>query len=455
MQAIWLIILMFAVPFFIYSIFLYSKISLFKPNLISFVFWFYLCFAFVGILPLYFGWDEYRTSVGITDKDIIFKILVFSSIAYLIFMFSYFFFSKVFNYNTHKTNTLTGQDSNLTELNSVHKVYLFILLGISTVIFAFYLSRLPEIPLLAVIKGYSSTEVKQFRSLSTNDFSGSLHYYKLFFETTYTFITFAFFSNYLLKPSKQNKVLFLISIVLAAFGALYSTQKAVIIWLIIGLMFVYLITLNKKLKIKSIVKSTFFAVFILFFLYKYFMGMQEKNSLDIILSIFSRTFSGQLAPAYYYLELFPSQIQFLHGRSFPNPGGVLPWEHYRLVVEVMNFKFQHLQSVGIVGSAPTAFWGESYVNFGIYGILFFAIYVGFLLALTDLFFKKSKRTPITISIYVWLILEFKNIALTGISNFLFNLDIIWIIIIYFAMHLFLRKDSSQYIKHKKNGLNPV
>ena len=47
------------------------------------------------------------------------------------------------------------------------------------------------------------------------------------------------------------------------------------------------------------------------------MNIESLNS--ALFSVFSRTFTGQIQPAYHYLEFFPEIEPFLLGRSMTNP----------------------------------------------------------------------------------------------------------------------------------------
>ena len=113
--------------------------------------------------------------------------------------------------------------------------------------------------------------------------------------------------------------------------------------------------------------------------------MASKNPINAIASVFSRTFTGQIQPAYHYLEFFPMHHDFLWGRSFPNPRGILPFEPYRLTVEIMNWRFPDLVKRGVVGSMPTTFWGELYANFGTLGVITIPFFVGIVIYLLACF----------------------------------------------------------------------
>lgn len=125
---------------------------------------------------------------------------------------------------------------------------------------------------------------------------------------------------------------------------------------------------------------------------------------------------------YHYLIIFPDQVDYLFGRSFPNPGGIFPWEPYRLTVEVMNIVNPRLAELGIVGSMPTFFWGEMYANFGYLGILIPPFFVGYVVYAINVLIFRLPMSPLTLAIFVWALLHIKNISGTGLSGYIINIS---------------------------------
>ena len=143
-----------------------------------------------------------------------------------------------------------------------------------------------------------------------------------------------------------------------------------------------------------------------------------------VLNIFSRAFGGSIQPAYHYLEIFPEKKEFLLGLSFPNPGGVFPHQPYALATEVSSWVKPGLAEEGIVGSMPTVFWGEAYANFSYIGLVFIPFIIGFLLFSIDIIASKLIDTPFKIGFYVWLLLHFKNLSVSGFSGYIIDSDLI-------------------------------
>lgn len=150
-----------------------------------------------------------------------------------------------------------------------------------------------------------------------------------------------------------------------------------------------------------------------------YMAFEGSASLtDALLAAFSRAFTGSIQPAYHYLEFFPVQHDFLYGRSFPNPGGLFPWEPYRLTEEVMAWVYP--DDVGVVRSAPTIFWAELYANFGVPGVALVPVFVGFALYVLALCVARLPDGPVKTGYLVWLLLHFKNLAVSSFSGFMID-----------------------------------
>lgn len=90
--------------------------------------------------------------------------------------------------------------------------------------------------------------------------------------------------------------------------------------------------------------------------------------------------------------------------------------------------------MGIVGSMPSAYWFEMYANFGYLGSIF-SIYIGFLVFFIDRVFSKLKNFDLVdLGFFIYLMIHFKDLALTS----LFSASIDFYSIIVFITYLFLK-----------------
>ncbi|RHW30393.1 O-antigen polymerase [Oceanobacillus profundus] len=425
------------------------KINLFSPSIITIFFWMYLVFAYLGIFGLYFGLDEYRFILGVNDRLRIIQLWVYSSIALLSIIIGFIFSNKLLRMNLNSNNFKKEQ---LTLTKST-KFVLLILFSVSIIVFLIYLSKLPSIPIVSLLLGTSEGSLKALRSAATNAFPGGYHWYSLFFNSIFCLLCYVTFAELLKKYNKINIFIFASVFAFTAFAAIVPTHKAPIIWIFIGLLITYMIVRNKRFSFKTIMIFTVIAIPSLTFMYKFFMGYEDRTLFEIFNSIISRTFTGQITPAYFYLEIFPEKVDFLLGRSLPNPMGILPWEHYQINVEVMNYMNPHLVGSDIVGSAPTVYWAEAYANFGFLGIIVTSIIIGVILYSVQYIVLSLPKSSLTIGLNTWLMLELQKLSITGISNFMLNIDLFVICIIGFFLIIFENNIAKN--KYKAKVVSPL
>lgn len=399
---------------------------------------FMFIFAYIGILPLYFGVVR---ATGTYEEKLLFTTVFFGSSWSIIGLLAGFAISR-----TVLRLRIKPARMKTSPLNKGEMLGLVILLCFSFFVLMLYVLKIERVALFVALRdGFG--EAKIARSTMGNAFEGKYHWYRLFFSDALSFITFAFWSNWFLFKRKSSLVLFLFSFSLTSFAALMSTQKSPFAWLIIGLFLTYFLSRRfGRVPLKSIALLFSSMLMILSIIYILFMGSKSWES--GVISVFSRAFTGQIAPAAFYLEVFPAQKDFLLGQTLPNPGGILPFTPYQYTVELMNMRFPHLQEAGIVGSMPTAFWGEAYINFGWLGVFVIPVILGTWIWIVAYLLEKMKSSPIKIAGTVLLILHFKGISVTGFSKFFIDTGLLALFII-LSLALLLGNVLSKIIIFRK------
>ncbi|MDC0994015.1 O-antigen ligase [bacterium] len=418
-------------PLVAFTLLQFSGFSIMRVGLVQFVVLALFFFSFIGTLPLYFGLDEYRVNTGVTDQVLVIKVMLFSGYTMILFVLGALSSKSVFNV------TATLNSFNKVRINRKEVLFLLLLFIFVLLVLSIYLSKIPRIALLVALLE-NVQESKVARSMMGNDFSGKYHWYSFAIHDLANLITFSFFGIYLLARRRVYFLLFVISFSVSAFTALMATEKGPFAWLLIGLFLVYVLaSQNGRFPIKLLV-SFFGVVFLLIALsYMFFMGINDLG--QAFLSLFSRAFAGSVQPAYHYLEFFPAHHEYLWGASFPNPGGILPYQPFALTQEVMNWAMPSGIENGIVGSMPTVFWGEAYANFGYYGIIFMPFLMGVFIFTVDYYLNKIIVTPLKIGLYVWLLLHYKGLAVTGFSGFVIDFYFALLIVLFLTIVLLSNK----------------
>ena len=190
-----------------------------------------------------------------------------------------------------------------------------------------------------------------------------------------------------------------------------------------------------RFKLKQLILLGFFIFPLVGLMYIYFM-----NAPDFWTGIsygISRLITGQMHPLYDYLKIFPEEVGYLGGKSFPNPGGIFPYEPVSITKLVHSITHPEMAAIGIVGSAPTFFWGEMYGNFGYFGIIIPPFFVGYWLYWLNILMFKLPMTPIVLSFFIWMILHYRTLAGTSLSKFIIDTDMF---IMIFLLILFNAKE---------------
>lgn len=380
-------------------------------------------FAYIGVFPLYFQWDSYRVSIGITDKDILFKVLLFNCIAISGLLAGFDFSRKILKLN------IDFSIKNISNNSNTDLIYLITVFVFCFTAFLIYLSKIDEIALFVrLYDGYSGGHINRVdivRSEMTNAFPGKYHWYNLFMNNILTVVTLAFFVLSLQKQ-KWGVYLFTITFLLSSFIAIMASQKAPFFGLLISLFLVYLAVKHEgKITVRHLILISLFLFVTLTVLYHYMYWASDKDIIYAIKTLLSRIFTASIQPAYHYLEFFPSQHDFLYGRSFPNPKGILPLETFNLTQEIMNFARPENIKSGIVGSMPTVFWAEAYANFALIGVYVIPFIIGIIVWVISFLVTKIANTPIKIALYIWLIMHFKNLSVTGFSSYIIDFYLIF------------------------------
>jgi len=194
--------LIFVILFFIFPIFAIkymNKIGLdiFTISIPTFLIISIFVFAYIGVLPLYFSWDEYRVSLGVTDKEILFNVFLFNCLTLVGILFGFSFSKNVLKLNFSQSIDTIKFEQNIG--------YLVLLLIFCIVVFCIYLSKINEIALFVRIQeAYNPFGISRFdivRSDMTNNFPGKYHWYSLFMHNILVVVTLASFIMFLKKKT--------------------------------------------------------------------------------------------------------------------------------------------------------------------------------------------------------------------------------------------------------------
>ncbi len=422
----------FLLPFLWLTFLNASKISLFKISIPSILIIFLFLFQYLGLPILYFGLDEYRV-YDVKESEIVIRIFLFTSLSITFFIFGIITSERLFG--QLKTFNFTKTISSYPSLSFLFLILIFLIcvffliqyiniVGFENLVISSFLGLASE----------NNLSINALRSSMTNSFDGNYHWYHLFIVEILFFITLSFLCYRYEKSTFFGNLFLIASISVCSFSFVMSGQKAPILDLIIGIALITILINRKgKINFNVAVKYGFFGFLIVIPLYFFFMSSLSIN--DAISGVFSRTLTGTIEPIYYYLQYFPSEREFLLGATFPNPGGILPYEPVPITQELMVWR-NPSQPSDVVGSLPTVFWVEAYINFGIVGILYVSFLIGFIAYLLNIILLRLDNNFLTLAFYVWIILFVKDLSQSFFSDYLINIYFVFTSLI-FLLALFI------------------
>jgi len=342
-------------------------------------------------------------------------------------------------HNNELSNYLKDVKSNT--CNNYSNIVVFIFL-VGIFVFVLYLKKIPFVPILSVISPQGKSPM-YFRFAAVGDlFEGKIWWHKYFYAYIPYFISYIAFYNALNERGKKWKIISITIIVYCIFISIFDIQKAPIIFYLISLFFVYYaFKPNVKSKISVYLLTSGLAIILVILMYVFFMGRDYKNALT---EATHRALTGQIQGLYGIIEDFSDE--YLWGKSFPPFFiNVLGINFYDLDREMKLYIHFYIDpSTGMVGRAPTVYFGEVYANFGLLITFISMIFVPFVLRLIDnIFLYKAPRNSIFLSFYIFLIFHYKDLALSRFSPFLFDAQLILMIFILLIINASYRRKCSR------------
>jgi oligosaccharide repeat unit polymerase len=408
-----------------------------KIPFISTFFWFkYIVFAYIGSVLLNVWYFDYEVTIGVYErKDLLLNMWYYTTAGLFLIPLGMFIANSATHYKPrHYTSKLLLKDILISKHDNSNIMFfiLIILFILSTSVLLVYISKISSVPIFGVFDGLSASKLAYLRSESGNNFTGKLYRYNMFMRDLPLLLLFiAFFMKNI---SFKWKMLFYSLLSYNVFVSVMDVAKAPVVQLFLLLMLAYFYSLN-KISRKVFVVTGVILTSLIMLMYVFVMGMTDKSFFEVLSAPLHRTFIGQISP-FYWWQFFQEQNGYVYGTSFPNPAHIFPFEWRRITVEVMNFAHPELVKLGIVGSMPTVFFADWFINFGSLMALFSMILLGFILQSVDIVFitKLSLNKSVLISVlFVYMINYFGQFAGTSFTGIVFDTQLLFPCLILFLI----------------------
>jgi oligosaccharide repeat unit polymerase len=383
----------------------------------------YFVFAYAGSVLLNVFYFTYELNTGVYNRpDILLTMWYYTTSGLFLIPLGMFVANWATGYSPMATTfQVLSKDVEISNDDKSNFMFflLLILFSISFLVLLIYISKVGKLPILAILDGLDASDLALLRSDSNANFDGKMYRYVMFTKTLPLLLLFIVF--FMKNISFKWKFFFYVLLAFNMFTSIMDLQKAPILKIFLLLMLAYFYS-NNKISRKVFISTGLILSGLIMMMYVFFMGMSDRSFFDILGAPLHRIFIGQIEPFYYY-QLFQEEYGYIYGASFPNPAEIFPFEHRKITVEVKNFTEPHLFKLGIVGSSPTVFFVDWFINFGLYMALFSMILFGFMIQMIDIYFlsKLAKYKSLLLSVlFIFLINFFGDFSGTSYVGILFE-----------------------------------
>ena len=395
----------------------------------SFIYYFYIAFGIIGAYAVYFGYFDASYFVSPISEKIKVKEYGLLSLNYGLFgIFLGASFVSVFVRKSIYKKYLATEIYSRPKKETMNTV-LFVSMFLLSVFYYIYITH-PS-PMLMAIQGYSPTEVALRRIEVTKDFQGVGIFSTLAITLSFIF-PYYLFARTLAEKTWFSKYLFLAILLVSVLVLTLDGQKATIIFMLLGFLYVYRLC-GGEIKFFGIFVLLAIILITLGFLYVVVMGTDLDNQLFAL--VLERIFGAQAVAAFLVFDFYsPNNFIFFNSMT----GSI-----FKLLVShpvprsselLMEIYYPGLKEIG-GWNVNGIFVHEAYSNFGWGGILIGSIYVGIANAILCNFFLSIKKTPLNISFFVYFSISFASI-LTSFNDQIINTRSILIFLLFLTFVIF-------------------
>lgn len=446
-----LLILAFSLYILVAVFFLFywasGSISLRSLNTITIVFYKdFLPVAFIGSLLVVLNLVDNHPMISLISNENKIKGWLFILYSLIMMPLSIIIFSKLMNLNItiDYKKYLKSEIKFEADLGLI-KRFSILLTAFSTLTLFYILYNSPSIPLLDLIRG-NIEEAAIGRGEVKRNFRGIIYIKNIFGLYLMPLITFYIYIYHKKTKSMIFKLLFLLNLCLTVILFTYDTQKAQILFFLVGFLIVDNI-ISDKIKWRKVLIFGVLIILLVIYSYIFVTGEESKNLLKIDSVITYRIFVTSIGGYFLSLEWFPYLInnEKLYLVGIPSfilqIFGIEVTESARLLMEIYNPIGVSQGSAGLLSSY---YLGEAWANYGYVGLIFSPIIVGLVIGSMHIWLIKNIKSPINVAFYATV--STKWVVTGGFVNFLYLKIIIISFLVYFIFKLLLNTFLGRQIK---------
>lgn len=415
-----------------------GTLSLTKPTMIGWVFYFYLVLqSFIASILVVYEIDGHYMISDV--QNTVSRVYGWASVQYTMIMVPLAMVITMYLYGRCRNNSAKLQlfiekpvQNSLTVRDGTIRTFLYILTVFSFFSFIYIILFTKNIPILNIFS-LSFDELAIARVETTRGFEGNtyLKNISMFMTQILSFIAFAYWKY---TSRNSDRYWFILLFVITIFFKVYDLSKSPVIIYLLSFLFIKVL-LGYELKIKKLIFYFFFLFLLIFLMYALTMDFEVLNSqlFSYNSGIIGRTILSQSAGTYLAFDLFPSTYDFLGLSSMTSLFGENSDRMSRLIMMAVN-------PVGVLegraGVVNSLFIAEAWANFGIWGVVFAPILVGGYVQIIYQTIIQNNKTPLKLGLYGYFSV---NLPVTGgFNDFIYN-PTLFLVLFIFLFILILAK----------------
>ena len=307
-----------------------------------------------------------------------------------------------------------------------------------------------KVPLLEVFKLTSAWDLAKLRMEVKTDFQGSTYIRQIFGLMLTPIMSYIFFLYYKLYKKKIFLFIFIFFLFLSILILTYNFEKAPVLNYLLGFLFITVLVNGKIPKITLVLMVSFIAGLIVI-MYIFIMEKQFYQLFDLYQGgILQRVLISQVVGVFISFEVFPSIEGFVGLSGLSIYSTSFGTEQSEAVSRIlMQYANPEGVEAGVAGFMVSLFVSEAWGNFGILGLLISPIYTGFIIQLLYILLLKQKKTPITISLIVFMALYWPITSLFG--KFYYNPEIKILLLLFVVVYYGGKFMKRNYGKRSSNN----
>jgi oligosaccharide repeat unit polymerase len=248
-------------------------------------------------------------------------------------------------------------------------------------------------------------------------------------SSVYPFLILLAYGRYLRTRQRKWLLAFMFCLVTGVLYAGLTTAKSPVATIVVAIYILHYLFRSGRVSVRSVFAGMVcfiaFPVAVTAFM-RYGTGL---GPLGITASLWRRLFYVPAEVLYYYFEIFPDVIPYLHGRTIGKVAelfGVEPVNVANLVALYVNPR-----SGSRFASAP--FVGNLNADFGLFGVLAGGFLVGVLLQVVHVFLLRRAKTMLNLSTYAFLSMSFVLLNSTALTTVLFSYGVFVILFLVWSI----------------------